>query len=205
MGQHRDPRHSPPLRLATRWGRSEGRYHEAKQATHHTKTVFADKAWLDYRCSRGGGLSPESELHSVGGCRWPRGVAGSAPMVVRLGRFRCGGRRVCTAGGPRQPVGSVFRGPGTASGGAGRCAGPGGGVIYSVCMPISRSWPLVAFALACVEGADGSCRCGLFGQCGGARRIRKKSYAKVFRASVRAETSRLPVCGSAARRNRRLG
>ncbi len=39
----------------------------------------------------------------------------------------------------------------------------------------------------------------------GARRIRKKSYAKVFRASVRAETSRLPVCGSAARRNRRLG
>ncbi len=40
---------------------------------------------------------------------------------------------------------------------------------------------------------------------GGARRIRKKSYAKVFRASVRAETSRLPVCGSAARRNRRLG
>ncbi|MGT7700529.1 transposase, partial [Escherichia coli] len=34
----------------------------------------------------------------------------------------------------------------------------------------------------------------------GARRIRKKSYAKVFRASVRAETSRLPVCGSAARR-----
>ncbi|KAB3422805.1 hypothetical protein F9Z58_25045, partial [Escherichia coli] len=29
---------------------------------------------------------------------------------------------------------------------------------------------------------------------GGARRIRKKSYAKVFRASVRAETSRLPVC-----------
>uniref|UniRef100_UPI002041828E DUF932 domain-containing protein n=1 Tax=Escherichia coli TaxID=562 RepID=UPI002041828E len=31
----------------------------------------------------------------------------------------------------------------------------------------------------------------------GARRIRKKSYAKVFRASVRAETSRLPVCGSA--------
>ncbi|MCY6937791.1 PhzF family phenazine biosynthesis protein, partial [Escherichia coli] len=36
----------------------------------------------------------------------------------------------------------------------------------------------------------------------GARRIRKKSYAKVFRASVRAETSRLPVCGSAARRNR---
>ncbi|MDZ1180793.1 BON domain-containing protein, partial [Klebsiella pneumoniae] len=30
----------------------------------------------------------------------------------------------------------------------------------------------------------------------GARRIRKKSYAKVFRASVRAETSRLPVCGS---------
>lgn len=82
MGQHRDPRHSPPLRLATRWGRSEGRYHEAKQATHHTKTVFADKAWLDYRCSRGGGLSPESELHSVGGCRWPRGVAGSAPMVV---------------------------------------------------------------------------------------------------------------------------
>ncbi|MGT5494146.1 hypothetical protein ACRWC8_23795, partial [Escherichia coli] len=32
----------------------------------------------------------------------------------------------------------------------------------------------------------------------GARRIRKKSYAKVFRASVRAETSRLPVCGSAA-------
>ncbi|MEK8335992.1 transposase, partial [Escherichia coli] len=27
----------------------------------------------------------------------------------------------------------------------------------------------------------------------GARRIRKKSYAKVFRASVRAETSRLPV------------
>ncbi|MCK3370289.1 AAA family ATPase, partial [Escherichia coli] len=29
----------------------------------------------------------------------------------------------------------------------------------------------------------------------GARRIRKKSYAKVFRASVRAETSRLPVCG----------
>ncbi|PDN04591.1 hypothetical protein AWE19_11005 [Escherichia coli] len=41
--------------------------------------------------------------------------------------------------------------------------------------------------------------------CRGARRIRKKSYAKVFRASVRAETSRLPVCGSAARRNRRLG
>ncbi|EBV3210230.1 hypothetical protein DOH73_23870, partial [Salmonella enterica subsp. enterica serovar Virchow] len=39
----------------------------------------------------------------------------------------------------------------------------------------------------------------------GARRIRKKSYAKVFRASVGAETSRLPVCGSAARRNRRLG
>ncbi|PLG09704.1 hypothetical protein DN592_28890 [Raoultella ornithinolytica] len=38
----------------------------------------------------------------------------------------------------------------------------------------------------------------------GARRIRKKSYAKVFRASVRAETSRLPVCGSAARRNRRF-
>ncbi|EAU8312378.1 hypothetical protein EJ286_23670 [Salmonella enterica] len=37
----------------------------------------------------------------------------------------------------------------------------------------------------------------------GARRIRKKSYAKVFRASVGAETSRLPVCGSAARRNRR--
>ncbi|EDW5858242.1 hypothetical protein ZH73_004971, partial [Salmonella enterica subsp. enterica] len=36
----------------------------------------------------------------------------------------------------------------------------------------------------------------------GARRIRKKSYAKVFRASVGAETSRLPVCGSAARRNR---
>ncbi len=36
-------------------------------------------------------------------------------------------------------------------------------------------------------------------------RIRKKSYAKVFRASVRAETSRLPVCGSAARRNRQLG
>lgn len=33
----------------------------------------------------------------------------------------------------------------------------------------------------------------------------EKSYAKVFRASVRAETSRLPVCGSAARRNRRLG
>ncbi|WP_259270971.1 transposase, partial [Klebsiella pneumoniae] len=31
----------------------------------------------------------------------------------------------------------------------------------------------------------------------------EKSYAKVFRASVRAETSRLPVCGSAARRNRR--
>ncbi|RVT09758.1 hypothetical protein EOK87_13895 [Escherichia coli] len=43
------------------------------------------------------------------------------------------------------------------------------------------------------------------GRNGGARRIRKKSYAKVFRASVRAETSRLPVCGSAARRNRRLG
>lgn len=39
-------------------------------------------------------------------------------------------------------------------------------MIYSVCMPISRSWALVAFALACVEGADGSCRCGLFGQCG---------------------------------------
>ena len=39
----------------------------------------------------------------------------------------------------------------------------------------------------------------------GARRIRKKSYAKVLRASVGAETSRLPVCGSAARRNRRLG
>ena len=45
----------------------------------------------------------------------------------------------------------------------------------------------------------------VYGQCRGARRIRKKSYAKVFRASVRAETSRLPVCGSAARRNRRLG
>ncbi len=46
---------------------------------------------------------------------------------------------------------------------------------------------------------------GLWGTSWGARRIRKKSYAKVFRASVRAETSRLPVCGSAARRNRRLG
>ncbi len=45
----------------------------------------------------------------------------------------------------------------------------------------------------------------VFGLKRGARRIRKKSYAKVFRASVRAETSRLPVCGSAARRNRRLG
>ncbi|WP_404880730.1 integrase catalytic domain-containing protein, partial [Klebsiella pneumoniae] len=49
------------------------------------------------------------------------------------------------------------------------------------------------------QGPEFTCRAR------GARRIRKKSYAKVFRASVRAETSRLPVCGSAARRNRRLG
>lgn len=54
------------------------------------------------------------------------------------------------AGGPRLPVGSVFRESGTASGDASRCAGPGGGVIYSVCMPISRFWDLVAIALAYV-------------------------------------------------------
>lgn len=51
------------------------------------------------------------------------------------------GQRAATAGG----------GSGATSGGAGKCAGPGGGGIYSVCMPISRSWALVALALAFVE------------------------------------------------------
>ncbi|MHA0510084.1 TraX family protein [Enterobacter sp. HNGD-822] len=62
---------------------------------------------------------------------------------------------------------------------------------------LSPAWPMM-YAL-------GRMAFPLFTLIWGARRIRKKSYAKVFRASVRAETSRLPVCGSAARRNRRLG
>ncbi|WP_407241961.1 hypothetical protein [Escherichia coli] len=81
---------------------------------------------------------------------------------------------------------------------------------YSLFLP---ALILTTAVLSCLPGAPSAPGClaasgrqaRLQAGSWGARRIRKKSYAKVFRASVRAETSRLPVCGSAARRNRRLG